>query len=317
MCRAFLSPWKNEKGEYVFDSRFNIGVVSINIPQVALYSKGNEDLFWKILDERLELCKEALLVKYNLLKGTISDVSPIHWQHGAIARLKKGQTIDHLLVGGYATITLGYIGLYETTKYMTGKSHTENKEFALRVLKHLKSTVDRWKEETNLSFALYGTPAEAMAGRFCKLDAKKFGSIPDITDKGYYVNSYHVDTREEIDAFSKLAFESEFQTISTGGCISYVEIPNMFKNIEALKQLVKFMYDNISYAEINTKSDYCHVCGFDQEILLNDDNEWYCPNCGNKDKEKMDVVRRTCGYLGANFWSKGRTLDIKSRVCHL
>lgn len=318
-CRAFLSPWKNDNGEYVFESRFNMGVVSINLPQIGIISRDTPEEFWAILDERLALCKEALMNKYKLLKGTISDVSPIHWQHGAIARLKKGQTIDHLLEGGFATISLGYIGIYEVTKLMTGNSHTtkEGKEFALKLLKKLKDTTEKWKKETGLGFALYGSPAENLTNRFCKIDRERFGIIKDITDKGFYINSFHVDTRETITAFDKLEFESVFQTISTGGAISYIEIPNMFKNFEALDEIIKFMYDNISYAEINTKSDYCHCCGFDMEILLNDKNEWYCPQCGNKDKNKMDVTRRTCGYLGANYWNEGRTKDIKSRVLHV
>ena len=318
-CRSFLSPWKDENGNYKFEGRFNQGVVSINLPQVAIIADGDEDKFWKLLDERLELCKEALMCRHYALVGTHSDISPIHWQYGAIARLQKGEKIDKLLYGGYSTISLGYIGIYEMTKLMKGVSHTtpEGHEFALRVMKHLRETTDRWKKETNIGFALYGTPAESLCYKFARIDKEKFGTIEDVTDKGYYTNSYHVDVRERIDAFEKLKFESEFQKISTGGAISYIEIPNMEKNIDALETVVKFIYDNIQYAEFNTKSDYCHVCGFDGEIIINDDNEWECPNCGNKDHSKMTVVRRTCGYLGENFWNTGKTKEIKQRVMHL
>ncbi len=259
------------------------------------------------------------MCRHYALLGTHSDISPIHWQYGALARLKKGEKIDKLLYGGYSTISLGYIGIYELTKLMKGVSHTtpEGHEFAIRVMKHLKETVTKWKKETNIGFALYGTPAESLCYRFARIDKEKFGTIKDITDKGYYTNSYHVDVREKIDAFDKLKFESEFQGISTGGCISYIEIPNMAKNIDALESVVQFIYDNIQYAEFNTKSDYCHVCGFDGEIIINKDNEWECPNCGNKDHGKMTVVRRTCGYLGENFWNVGKTKEIKQRVMHL
>ena len=318
-CRSFLSPWKDENGNYKFEGRFNQGVVSINLPQVAIVADGDEDKFWKLLDERLELCKEALMCRHYALLGTHSDISPIHWQYGAIARLAKGEKIDKLLYGGYSTISLGYIGIYEMTKVMKGVSHTtpEGHDFAIRVMKHLRETVDRWKKETNIGFALYGTPAESLCYKFARIDKEKFGTIKDVTDKGYYTNSYHVDVREKIDAFAKLSFESEFQKISSGGAISYIEIPNMQKNIDALETAVKFIYDNIQYAEFNTKSDYCHVCGFDGEIILNKDNEWECPNCGNKDHSKMTVVRRTCGYLGENFWNAGKTKEIKQRVLHL
>lgn len=318
-CRSFLSPWKDENGNYKFEGRFNQGVVSINLPQVAIVADGDEDKFWKLLDERLELCKEALMCRHYALLGTHSDISPIHWQYGAIARLAKGEKIDKLLYGGYSTISLGYIGIYEMTKVMKGVSHTtpEGHDFAIRVMKHLRETVDRWKKETNIGFALYGTPAESLCYKFARIDKEKFGTIKDVTDKGYYTNSYHVDVREKIDAFEKLGFESEFQKISSGGAISYIEIPNMQKNIDALETAVKFIYDNIQYAEFNTKSDYCHVCGFDGEIVLNKDNEWECPNCGNKDHSKMTVVRRTCGYLGENFWNAGKTKEIKQRVMHL
>ncbi len=318
-CRSFLSPWKDENGNYKFEGRFNQGVVSINLPQVAIVADGDEDKFWKLLDERLELCKEALMCRHYALLGTHSDISPIHWQYGAIARLAKGEKIDKLLYGGYSTISLGYIGIYEMTKVMKGASHTtpEGHDFAIRVMKHLRETVNKWKEETNIGFALYGTPAESLCYKFARIDKEKFGTIKDVTDKGYYTNSYHVDVREKIDAFEKLGFESEFQKVSSGGAISYIEIPNMQKNIDALETAVKFIYDNIQYAEFNTKSDYCHECGFDGEIVLNKDNEWECPNCGNKDHSKMTVVRRTCGYLGENFWNAGKTKEIKQRVMHL
>lgn len=318
-CRSFLSPWKDENGNYKFEGRFNQGVVSINLPQVALVSEGNEDKFWKLLDERLELCKEALMCRHYALLGTHSDISPIHWQYGAIARLAKGEKIDKLLFGGYSTMSLGYIGIYEMTKVMKGVSHTtpEGHDFALKVMKYLKETVDKWKKETNIGFALYGTPAESLCYKFARIDKEKFGTVKDVTDKGFYTNSYHVDVREKIDAFDKLSFESEFQNLSTGGAISYVEIPNMQNNIPALETAVKFIYDNIQYAEFNTKSDYCQVCGFDGEIIINDDNEWECPNCGNKDHSKMNVVRRTCGYLGENFWNAGKTKEIKQRVLHM
>ena len=318
-CRSFLSPWKDENGNYKFEGRFNQGVVSINLPQIGIVADGDEEKFWKLFDERLELCKEALMCRHYALLGTHSDISPIHWQYGAIARLKKGEKIDKLLYGGYSTMSLGYIGIYELTKLMTGESHTTQKghDFALKVMKHLQETAAKWKKETNIGFALYGTPAESLCYRFARIDKQKYGTIKDITDKGYYTNSYHVDVREKIDAFEKLKFESEFQDMSTGGAISYIEIPNMSKNIYALESVVKFIYDNIQYAEFNTKSDYCHECGFDGEIIINKDNEWECPNCGNKDHNKMTVVRRTCGYLGENFWNVGKTKEIKQRVLHL
>lgn len=318
-CRSFLSPWKDENGNYKFEGRFNQGVVSINLPQIGIIAEGDEEKFWKLFDERLELCKEALMCRHYALLGTHSDISPIHWQYGAIARLEKGEKIDKLLYGGYSTMSLGYIGIYELTKLMTGESHTSpvGHEFAVRVMKHLQETAAKWKKETNIGFALYGTPAESLCYRFARIDKEKFGTIKDVTDKGFYTNSYHVDVREKIDAFEKLKFESEFQDMSTGGAISYIEIPNMSKNITALESVVKFIYDNIQYAEFNTKSDYCHVCGFDGEIILNKDNEWECPKCGNKDHSKMTVVRRTCGYLGENFWNVGKTKEIKQRVLHL
>ena len=315
-CRSFLSPWKDANGNYKFEGRFNQGVVSINLPQIGIVAGGDEEKFWKIFDERLELCKEALMCRHYALLGVTTDISPIHWIYGAIARMNPGEKIDPLLKGGYSTLSLGYIGLYEVTKLMKGVSHTteEGHDFAIKVMKHLKETTDTWKKETGLGFALYGTPAESLCYRFAKIDKEKFGTIEDVTDKGFYTNSYHVDVREKIDAFKKLSFESEFQNLSLGGAISYIEIPNMNHNLEALEDLVKFIYDNIQYAEFNTKSDYCHVCGFDGEIIINDNNEWECPNCGNKDHKKMNVTRRTCGYLGENFWNerKNKRNKIKS-----
>lgn len=318
-CRSFLTPWKDENGNYKFEGRFNQGVVSLNLPQMGIVARGDEEKFWKIFDERLELCYEALMCRHKALEGTTSDVSPIHWQYGAIARLEKGEKIDKLLHGGYSTLSLGYIGLYEVTKLMKGVSHTtpEGEEFALKVMNHLRSATDRWRKETGIHFSLYGTPAESLCYRFARIDMDRFGVIEDVTDKGYYTNSYHVDVREKIDAFSKFKFESQFQKISAGGAISYVEIPNMRHNLEALEELVKFIYDNIQYAEFNTKSDYCHVCGYDGEIIINDDLEWECPQCGNKDHDKMNVTRRTCGYLGENFWNVGKTKEIAARVLHI
>lgn len=318
-CRSFLSPWQDENGNYKWEGRFNQGVVSLNLPQIGIIAKGDEDKFWKLLDERLNLCFEALMCRHRALLGVTSDVSPVHWQYGAIARLGKGEKIDKLLKDGYSTISLGYIGLYELTKLMKGVSHTEpeGEEFALKVMKRLRAACDQWKEETGLGFGLYGTPAESLCYRFARIDQERFGTIPDVTDKGYYTNSYHVDVREKIDAFSKFRFESQFQTISSGGAISYVEIPNMRHNLEALEEIVRFIYDNIQYAEFNTKSDYCHICDYDGEIIINDDNEWECPQCGNKDHSKMNVTRRTCGYLGENFWNVGKTKEIKARVLHL
>ena len=318
-CRSFLAPWKDENGNYKFEGRFNQGVVSINLPQMGLIAKGDEDLFWKLFDERLQLCFEALMCRHRALLGTKSDVSPVHWQYGAIARLKKGEVIDKYLKDGYSSISLGYIGLYEVTKLMKGVSHTtpEGEKFAIKVMNRLRKATDTWKKETGIGFALYGTPAESLCYRFARIDKLKFGSVTDVTDKGYYTNSYHVDVREDIDAFSKFKFESQFQKISSGGAISYVEIPNMRHNTEAIEDVVRFIYDNIQYAEFNTKSDYCQVCGFDGEIIINEDNEWECPACHNKDHAKMNVTRRTCGYLGENFWNVGKTKEIKARVLHL
>ncbi len=318
-CRSFLSPWKDENGNYKFEGRFNQGVVSINLPQCGILAKGDEKKFWEILEDRLQLCYEALMCRHEALMGVTSDVSPVHWQYGAIARLQPGEKIDKYLENGYSTISLGYIGLYEVTKLVKGVSHTtpEGQEFALKVMRTMREHCEKWKKETGLGFGLYGTPAESLCYRFARIDKERFGTIPDVTDKGYYTNSYHVDVREHIDAFSKFTFESQFQKISSGGAISYVEIPNMRHNLQALEDVVKFIYDNIQYAEFNTKSDYCHVCGFDGEIIINDDNEWECPVCHNKDQRKMNVTRRTCGYLGENFWNVGKTKEIKARVLHL
>lgn len=318
-CRSFLSPWKDENGEYKFEGRFNQGVVSINLPQCGILAKGDEKKFWEILEERLQLCFDALMCRHNALLGTVSDVSPVHWQYGAIARLDKGEKIDKFLFGGYSSISLGYIGLYEVTKLVKGVSHTapEGTEFALKVMNCLRDHCEKWKKETNIGFALYGTPAESLCYRFARIDKERFGTIKDVTDKGYYTNSYHVDVREDIDAFSKFTFESQFQKISSGGAISYVEVPNMNNNLTAMEDVIKFIYDNIQYAEFNTKSDYCQVCGFSGEIQINADNEWECPNCHNKDHRRMNVTRRTCGYLGENFWNVGKTKEIKARVLHL
>ena len=318
-CRSFLAPWKDEHGNYKFEGRFNQGVVSLNLPQIGILARGDEEKFWSLLDQRLDLCFEALMCRHNALKKVHAGSSPIHWQYGAIARLDKDAPIEPLLYGGYSSISLGYIGLYEVTKLMRGCSHTtpEGQEFALKVMNRLRKACDNWKKETNIGFALYGTPAESLCYRFARIDKERFGTIPDVTDKGYYTNSYHVDVREKIDAFEKFTFESQFQKISTGGCISYVEIPNMRHNLEALKEVVRFIYDNIQYAEFNTKSDYCQVCGYDGEIIINEDNQWECPCCHNKDQSKMNVTRRTCGYLGENFWNVGKTKEIKSRVLHL
>lgn len=318
-CRSFLSPWKDEAGNFKWEGRFNQGVVSLNLPQIGIIAKGDNYKFWQLMEERTSLCFEALMCRHKALLGTKSDISPIHWQYGAIARLEKGEKIDKLLKDGYSTISLGYIGLYEVTKLMTGESHTtlKGKEFALKVMNYLKSKCQMWKDMTGIGFGLYGTPAESLCYRFARIDAKKYGEIKDITDKGYYTNSYHIDVRENVDAFTKLSFESQFQTISSGGAISYVEIPNMENNLKVMEKMVAFIYDNIQYAEFNTKSDYCMECGFDGEIIINDDNEWECPNCGNKDHSKLNVTRRTCGYLGQNFWNVGKTKEIKSRVMHL
>ena len=322
-CRSALSPWKDENGKYKFYGRFNQGVVTINLVDVALSSGKDFDKFWKIFDERLDLCYQALMVRHNRLKGTLSDVAPILWQHGAIARLKSGEKIDKLLYGGYSTISLGYAGLYECVKYMTGKSHTDPSAtpFALEVMKYMNKACDKWKKETNIGFSIYGTPLESTTYKFAKCLQKRFGMIEGVTDKNYITNSYHVHVCENINAFDKLKFESQFQALSTGGAISYVEVPNMQDNLEAVMQVIRFIYDNIMYAELNTKSDYCQVCGYDGEIQIVEDDAgklvWECPNCKNRDQTKMNVARRTCGYIGSQFWNQGRTQEIRDRVLHL
>ena len=318
-CRSHLSNWKDENGNYKWYGRFNQGVISLNLVQVALTAEKDMNKFWKILDERLELCREALMVRHNLLKGTTSDISPIHWQHGGISRLKKGEKIDSLLENGYSTLSLGYVGVYEMTQAMLGVSHTteEGEKFALEVMNHLNDKCSQWKKETGLGFGLYGTPGESLTSRFCRIDKQKFGEIKNVTDRMYYTNSYHVHVSEEIDAFSKLKFESQFHDISLGGCISYVEVPDMSKNLPAVEQIINYIYHNIQYAEINTKPDVCFKCDYTGEIKLDDNLEWYCPNCGNRDKEEMQVMRRTCGYIGSNMWGKGRTQEIGERVLHL
>ena len=318
-CRSHLSNWKDENGNYKWYGRFNQGVISLNLVQVALTAEKDMDKFWNILDERLELCKEALMVRHNLLKGTTSDISPIHWQHGGIARLQKGEKIDSLLNGGYSTLSLGYVGIYEMTQAMLGVSHTteEGEKFALQVMNYLNDKCSEWKKETGLGFGLYGTPGESLTSRFCRIDKQKFGEIKNVTDRMYYTNSYHVHVSEEIDAFSKLKFESQFHDISLGGCISYVEVPDMSKNLPAVEQIINYIYHNIQYAEINTKPDVCFKCDYTGEIKLDDNLEWYSPNFGNRDKDEMQVMRRTCGYIGSNMWGKGRTQEIGQRVLHL
>lgn len=318
-CRSHLSPWRDENGELKWYGRFNQGVVSLNLPQIGIVAKGDMEMFWEILDERLDLCYEALMVRHKLLLGTTSDVSPIHWQHGAIARLQKGEKIDKLLKDGYSTISLGYVGLYELCQAMLGKSNTtpEGIEFSKQVLNHLNNKCKQWKQETGLGFGLYGTPAESLIYRFCKIDKHKFGEIPNVTDKLYYTNSYHVHVTEEIDAFSKLKYEAPFHEISLGGCISYVEVPNLENNLDAVKDIIKFIYDNVQYAEINTRADICYKCGSRREMQLENEEIWYCGECGNRDKNEMQVMRRTCGYIGTNFWNKGRTQEISERVLHL
>ena len=318
-CRSHLSPWKDENGNYKWYGRFNQGVISLNLVQIALTANKDMNKFWEVLDERLELCKEALMVRHNLLLGTPSDVSPIHWQHGGIARLKKGEKIDKLLKNGYSTLSLGYVGICEMTYAMLGVSHTtkEGEEFALKVMNHLNNTCQKWKKDTGLGFGLYGTPGESLTSRFCRIDKQKFGEIKNVTDRMYYTNSYHVHVTEKIDAFTKLKFESQFHDISLGGCISYVEVPDMNKNLEAVEQIINYIYHNVQYAEINTKSDVCFKCGYNGEILLDNNLEWYCPNCNNKSTDDMQILRRTCGYLGSNVWGKGRTQEIGQRVLHL
>ena len=333
-CRSFLTPdrsgngWdnianaKNYDGKPKYYGRFNQGVVTINLVDVALSSGGDFDKFWKIFDERLELCHKALMCRHNRLKGTLSDAAPILWQYGALARLKKGEPIDKLLYGGYSTISLGYAGLYECCKYMTGKSHTDPaaKPFALRVMQHMNDACQTWKQQHNIDFSLYGTPLESTTYKFAKCLQKRFGIIPGITDRNYITNSYHVHVTEQIDAFTKLKFESEFQKLSPGGAISYVEVPNMQDNLEAVIKVMQFIYENIMYAELNTKSDYCQVCGYDGEIsIVEEDGKliWECPKCHNRDQNKLNVARRTCGYIGTQFWNQGRTAEIKDRVLHL
>ena len=320
-CRSFLTPYvdpKTNKAKYY--GRFNQGVVTINLVDVALSSGKDVDLFWKIYDERLELCHRALQTRHQRLSKATSDVAPILWQHGALARLKKGESIHDLLHGGYSTISLGYAGLYECVKYMTGNSHTDNgkgKDFALEVMQKMNDKCKEWKEKENIDYSVYGTPIESTTYKFAKCLKDRFGIVEGITDRNYITNSYHVPVFEEIDAFSKLKLESEFQRLSPGGAISYIETPNLQNNIESVLQVIRFIYDNIMYAELNTKSDYCQKCGFDGEILIDEELNWYCPNCGNKDHDTLNVARRTCGYIGSNFWNKGRTEEIKERVLHI
>ena len=321
-CRSALSPWKDENGNYKFYGRFNQGVVTLNLVDVALSSGGDMEKFWKVFDERLDLCYRALMCRHNRLKGTLSDAAPILWQYGAISRLKKGEPIDALLYGGYSTISLGYAGLCECVRYMTGKSHTDPSAtpFALAVMKYMNAACEKWKAETTIGFGLYGTPLESTTYKFAKCLQRRFGIIPGVTDKPYITNSYHVHVTEHIDAFEKLRFESQFQALSTGGAISYVEVPNMQNNLEAVLQIIRYIYDNIMYAELNTKSDYCQKCGYDGEIqIVEDDGKlvWECPNCGNRDQDTMNVARRTCGYIGTQYWNQGRTQEIKDRVLHL
>ena len=322
-CRSFLTPYVDpETGKAKYYGRFNQGVVTINLVDLALSSEGDFDKFWKLFDERLELCHEALLCRHNRLKGTLSDAAPILWQHGALARLEKGEVIDKLLYGGYSTISLGYAGLYECCKYMTGKSHTDPSvtPFAMQVMQHMNDACAKWKAEHNIDFSLYGTPLESTTYKFSKCLQKRFGMIEGITDKGYITNSYHVHVSEEIDAFTKLQFESQFQKLSPGGAISYVEVPDMQDNLEAVISVLQFIYDNIMYAELNTKSDYCQECGYDGEIrIVEEDGKlvWECPNCKNRDQNKMNVARRTCGYIGTQYWNQGRTEEIRDRVLHL
>lgn len=322
-CRAWLSPYKgdinNEEGHYKWYGRFNMGLTSINLADCGLSAQGNIDDFWKIFDERLELCYESLILRYEKLKDVTSDASPIHWQHGAIARLPKHAPIYPLLQNGYATITLGYIGVYECVKSLIGKSHTtpEGEELALEIVKYMKSKILEWKKRTGLGFALYGTPSESLTEKFANAVVRRWGTVDGENVRSFLTNSYHVNVEEKIDAFAKLKFESQFHPISSGGCISYIEAVNLTNNIPAVLSVIKFIYDNIQYAEINTKSDYCHICGYDGEIMIDENLDWYCPNCGNTDKSKMNVVRRTCGYLGENFWNKGRTEEIKNRYVHL
>jgi ribonucleoside-triphosphate reductase len=321
-CRSFLTPYRDENNQPKYYGRFNQGVVTINLVDLALSSKGDLETFWKIFDERLDLCYRGLLARHERLKGTMSDAAPILWQHGALARLEKGQTIDQLLYNGYSTISLGYAGLYECVKYMTGKSHTDPsaEPFALSVMQYMNDACATWKERHSIDFSVYGTPLESTTYKFAKLLQNRFGIIEGITDKNYITNSYHVHVTEEIDAFTKLGFESKFQELSPGGAISYIEVPNMLNNIPAVISVMQYIYDNIMYAELNTKSDYCHKCGYDGEIEIIDSEEkliWRCPNCGNENQDHMSVARRTCGYIGTQFFNQGRTQEIKERVLHL
>ncbi len=322
-CRSFLTPYVDENGKPKYYGRFNQGVVTLNLVDVALSSGGNIEKFWQIFDERLDLCYRALMCRHNRLRGTLSDAAPILWQYGALARLQKGETIDRLLYGGYSTISLGYAGLAECVRYMTGRSHTDPAAtpFALQVMQYMNDACRRWKEKENIDFSLYGTPLESTTYKFAKCLQKRFGIIEGVTDRNYITNSYHVHVTEPIDAFTKLAFEAQFQALSPGGAISYVEVPNMQDNIPAVLEVMKFIYDHIMYAELNTKSDYCQECGYDGEILIQKDEDgklvWECPNCGNRDQNKLNVARRTCGYIGTQFWNQGRTQEIKDRVLHL
>ena len=319
-CRSFLTPYVDSNGKPKYYGRFNQGVVTINLVDAALSSDKDMDLFWKIMDERLELCHRALQARHKRLSKVTSDVAPILWQHGALARLGKGESIHELLHHGYSTISLGYAGLYECVKYMTGHSHTDGgkgKEFGLEVMRRLNAACNKWKEEEDIDYSVYGTPIESTTYKFAKCLRERFGKIKGITDRDYITNSYHVPVFEEIDAFTKLKLESEFQELSPGGAISYIETPNLTNNLDAVMEVIKFIYDNIMYAELNTKSDYCQECGYEGEILLDDDLEWYCPNCGNRDHDKLNVARRTCGYIGTNLWNKGRTQEIKERVIHI
>ena len=319
-CRSFLTPYVDENGNPKYYGRFNQGVVTINLVDAALSSDKDMDKFWEIMDERLELCHRALQIRHKRLSRVTSDVAPILWQYGALARLKKGESIHELLHHGYSTISLGYAGLYECVKYMTGHSHTDNgvgKEFGLKVMQKLNDKCKEWKEKEDIDYSVYGTPIESTTYKFAKCLRERFGKIKGITDRDYITNSYHVPVFEEIDAFTKLKLESEFQNLSPGGAISYIETPNLTDNLDVVMEVIKFIYDNIMYAELNTKSDYCQACGYTGEILLDDDLEWYCPNCGNRDHDKLNVARRTCGYIGTNFWNKGRTQEIKERVIHI
>lgn len=319
MCRSFLPPWKDEKGDYKFEGRFNLGVCTLNLVQIAILAKGDKNKYYELLDQRLELAYEYLMIRYNHMKGTKSDVAPILWQHGALGRLKKGEVIDPLLENGYASISLGYIGCYEVSKLMTGNTHTEpdGEKFIKDLLNYLKATTEKWKAKTGLGFGLYSTPSENLCHQLAKIDGKNFGIIEDITDKEYYTNSFHVDVREEIDAFTKFTFESQFHSIASSGCISYCELPNVKHNPEAIEVLIKHIYNNITYGEFNTRHDYCHECGFQGEIMIVDGDQWECPQCQNRNQDRMTVLRRTCGYAGENFFNRGKTIEMSQRKLHL